>query len=172
MTDELTGAGDDAAASTIDQAQFRTVLGHFATGVTVITAMYGGAPVGMAANSFTSVSLDPPLVLFCAGKSSTTWPQIEQAGAFAVNILAADQEHVSRLFAAKGADRFDGVGYGHGTTGSPLIDGALAFLDCRITAQHDAGDHLIVVGEVVEMGLGGDAAPLLFFRGGYGQLDR
>lgn len=154
----------------VDSATYRQVLGHFATGVTVITADDQGEPVGMAANSFTSVSLDPPLVLFCAGKSSTTWPRIEAVGSFAVNVLAADQEDVCRKFAAKDGDRFAGVGWNPGATGSPLLDGALAHLDCTIEAQHDAGDHVLVVGRVVELDVDRDAGPLLFFRGGYAGL--
>ena len=96
---------------TPDEASFRTVLGHFATGVTIITAMDGDEPIGVSANSFTSVSLDPPLVLFCAAKVSTTWPRIEAAGRFTVNILNEHQEDVCRVFATKGADRFSRIGW-------------------------------------------------------------
>lgn len=154
----------------IDQALYRQVCGHFATGVTVITAVDGGEPVGMAANSFTSVSLDPPLVLFCAGKNSSTWPRIQAAGSYAVNILGGDQEELSRRFAAKEGDRFEGVGWRPGVTGSPLLQGALAYLDCTIEAEHDAGDHLLVVGRVVELAIEREEAPLVFFRGGYAAL--
>jgi len=154
----------------IDGALYRQVLGHFATGVTVITAVDSGEPVGMAANSFTSVSLDPPLVLFCAGTSSTTWPRIDAAGAYAVNILAGDQEEVSRKFAAKDGDRFEGVGWSTAVTGSPILDGALAYLDCTIEARHDAGDHVLVVGRVVDLAVPREGPPLLFFRGGYADL--
>jgi 3-hydroxy-9,10-secoandrosta-1,3,5(10)-triene-9,17-dione monooxygenase reductase component len=156
--------------NSIDQATYRTILGHFATGVTVITALVDNEPVGLAANSFTSVSLDPPLVLFCAGKSSTTWPSIKQAGTFCVNILADDQEDLSRLFASKGADRFAGIGYKSGATGAPVLNDALAYLDCRIEAEHDAGDHIIVVGRVLDLEVQREGRPLLFFRGGYGRL--
>lgn len=154
----------------IDPAEFRQVMGHWLTGVTVITAGDGGEPIGMAANSFTSVSLDPPLVLFCAGKSSSTWPRIEASGAFAVNLLAGDQEEVSRLMATKDADRFASVGYRPGVTGSPILNGTLAYLDCQIEAKHDAGDHVLVVGRVVDLGVHHEGAPLAFFRGGYGDL--
>lgn len=154
----------------VDGALYRQVLGHFATGVTVITAVDDGEPVGMAANSFTSVSLDPPLVLFCAGKASSTWPRIDAAGAYAVNILAGDQEEVCRRFAAKDGDRFEGVGWSTAVTGSPILDGALAYLDCTIDARHDAGDHVLVVGRVVDLAVPGEGAPLLFFRGGYADL--
>lgn len=161
--------GDDVA--TIDQAKLRTVTGHFATGITVITAIDNGEPVGLAANSFTSLSLDPPLVLFCAQKTSTTWPSIQKAGNFCVNVLAEDQEDVSRLFAAKGADRFKELGYRTGASGSPILPSALAFIDCRIEAEHDAGDHIIVVGRVLDLDVQREGRPLLFFRGGYGRLD-
>ena len=153
-----------------DEAQFRAVLGHFATGVAIITAIDDGEPVGMAANSFTSVSLDPPLVLFCAAKSSSTWPRIHNSGAFTVNILGAHQEDVSRLFATRGADRFGSVSWHVGVGGSPVLDDELAYLDCRIEAEHEAGDHIIVVGRVLDLGIAADASPLLFHRGAYSKL--
>lgn len=156
---------------TIDAAHYRMVLGHFATGVTIITAFDGGEPVGMAANSFTSVSLDPPLVLFCAAHSSSTWPRIRSAGAFCVNILTEDQEELSRLFATKGADRFNGVGWRPGPSGSPIIADVLAWIDCRIEAEHDAGDHVIVVGRVLAMDAARAGKPLVFYRGGYGRFE-
>ena len=115
----MSGLDDDAP--TIDAARYRKVLGHFATGVTVITAMDGDEPTGMAANSFTSVSIEPPLVLFCAAKSSSTWPRIRAAGHFCVNILADDQEEICRLFATKGAERFKGVGWRTGDSGAPVL---------------------------------------------------
>lgn len=173
MTDAATGAGAAGSDDEIllpDQDQFRAVLGHFATGVTIITAIDDGEPVGMAANSFTSVSIDPPLVLFCAARSSSTWPRIEKAGAFAVNILGSHQEEVSRLFATRGADRFGSVAWHVGVGGSPVLDDELAYIDCRIDAVHEAGDHLIVVGRVVDLGITADASPLLFHRGAYGRL--
>ena len=152
-------------------ATFRTVLGHFATGVTAITAVDGEEPVGMACNSFTSVSLEPPLVLFCAAKSSTTWPRIQAAGKWAANILDEDGEEVCRLFAQKGADRFARIAYAPGRTGSPILEDALAFADCETIAEHDAGDHVIVVGRVIELGYQHEGKPLLFYRGGYGRYE-
>ncbi|MCZ7527985.1 MAG: flavin reductase family protein [Acidimicrobiia bacterium] len=160
----------DGSALPPDPASYRTVLGHFATGVTVVTALDGGDPVGMAANSFTSVSLDPPLVLFCASKTSTTWPRIRRAGAFTANILGEHQEDVCRVFAEPGADRFRRVGYRVGAGGSPILRDALAWVDCRIETEHDAGDHVIVVGRVIELGVGSGAGPLVFYRGGYTRL--
>ena len=154
-----------------DPAALRTVLGHFATGVAIITALDGDEPVGMACNSFTSVSLDPQLVLFCAAKSSTTWPRIQAAQQWAANILAEDGEEVCRLFAQKGADRFAHIAYTTGRSGAPLLDAALAFVDCETVAEHDAGDHLVVVGRVLELGYETEGKPLLFYRGGYGRFE-
>jgi len=132
--------------------------------------MDGDEPTGMAANSFTSVSIDPALVLFCAAKSSTTWPRMQPAGHFCVNVLADDQEEVCRLFATKGADRFKGVGWRGGKSGAPVLRDALAWIDCVVEAEHDAGDHVIVVGRCLEMD-SRDGEPLLFYRGGYRNLD-
>jgi 3-hydroxy-9,10-secoandrosta-1,3,5(10)-triene-9,17-dione monooxygenase reductase component len=153
-----------------DAAGFRTVMGHFATGVAIVTAIADGEPVGMACNSFTSVSLEPPLVLFCAAKSSSTWPLIQGAGSWCVNMLAEDGEALCRTFATKGADRYAGLGWRAAVTGAPVLDEALAYIDCTMHAEHDAGDHVIAVGRVVELGHR-DAKPLLFYRGGYGRYD-
>ena len=154
-----------------DPAAMRTVLGHFATGVAIITAVDGGEPVGMACNSFTSVSLEPQLVMFCAAKSSSTWPRIQAAQRWAANILAEDGEQVCRLFAEKGADRFAKIAYGTGRTGAPILEDAIAYVDCETVAEHDAGDHLLVVGKVVELGYAAEGKPLLFYRGGYGRFE-
>ncbi len=154
-----------------DAASLRTVLGHFATGVAIVTALDGEEPVGMACNSFTSVSLEPQLVLFCAAKSSTTWPRIQAAGKWAANILDEDGEEVCRLFAQKGADRFAHLEYTTGRTGAPILDDALAFVDCETLDEHDAGDHVIVVGKVLELGYASEHKPLLFYRGGYGRFE-
>jgi len=154
-----------------DPATYRTVLGHFATGVVIVTAIDGDEPVGMACNSFTSVSLDPPLVLFCAAKSSTTWPRIQAAGKWAANVLDDDGEEICRLFAQKGADRFARIAYSPGRTGSPILEDAIAFADCETLVEHDAGDHVIVVGRVIELGYQPEGKPLLFYRGGYGRYE-
>ena len=145
-----------------DPATFRTVMGHFATGVAVVTALDGDEPVGMACNSFTSVSLDPPLVLYCAAKSSSTWPRLQKAGSFAVNVLEEGDEAVCRVFAQKDADRFAGTSHHRGATGAPILADALAYIDCEPEAQYDAGDHVIVVGRVVELGYATEGKPLLF----------
>ncbi len=156
---------------TPDAAAIRTVVGHYATGVAIITALDGDEPVGMACNSFTSVSLDPALVLFCAAKSSSTWPRIQAAQKWAANILEEDGEEICRLFAQKGADRFAHLSYTTGRTGAPLLDQAIAFVDCETVAEHDAGDHVIVVGRALELGYASEGKPLLFYRGGYGRFD-
>jgi 3-hydroxy-9,10-secoandrosta-1,3,5(10)-triene-9,17-dione monooxygenase reductase component len=153
-----------------DAGEFRAVLGQFATGVTIITAVDDGEPVGVAANSFTSVSLDPPLVLFCVARSSSTWPRIEHARKFAVNILGEHQEELSGLFATKGADRFGQTDWHLGVGGSPVLHDTLAYLDCEFWNEYDGGDHIIVVGRVLDLGLHSDTGPLLFFRGKYGRL--
>lgn len=165
--------GDSAAAGSsagFDPAAFRFVLGHFATGVTIVTAELDGQAVGMAANSFNSVSLHPPLVLFCPAHTSTTWPLIRASGAFAVNVLGEGQEELCRRFATRRPDRFHGIPFARAATGSPVISNALAFVDCRIEAEYTAGDHVIVVGRVVELGVLSGSAPLVFFRGGYRRL--
>ena len=132
-------------------------MGHFATGVTVVTALDGDETVGMACNSFTSVSLDPPLVLFCAAKSSTTWPHIHNAHHFAVNVLGEEDEALCRTFAAQDVDRFAAATHHRGSTGAPILEDALAYIDCETEVEHDAGDEPAdvvveeddVVGEVV-----------------------
>ncbi len=151
-----------------DSARFRQVLGHFPTGVCVVTGMHEGTPVGLAIGSFFSVSLEPALIGFCAGRSSSTWARLREAGAFCVNILAADQEEVSRVFASKSADKFAGIGWDHSPLGSPRLADTLAWIDCHVDAVHEAGDHDITVGAVHDLQVGREAGPLVFFRGGYG----
>ncbi len=153
-----------------DAATFRTVLGHFCSGITIVTAVDGGAPVGLTCQSFASVSLDPPLVLFVPAKASNSWPHIRAARHFCANVLAEDQEALGRRFALRGADKFAGVGWRAGPSGAPVLDGSLAYVDCEIEAVHDGGDHDIVVGRVVDLAVTREATPLLFFRGGYGRF--
>ena len=156
--------------SSFDSAKYRQVLGHFPTGVTVITAVNDGVPAGMAVGSFASLSLEPPQVLFCAGHSSTTWPKIQQAGAFCVNILSETQEDVCRVFASKAEDKFAEIGWKRSGTGSPLLEGVLAYIDCEIAQVVASGDHDVVVGAVRELEVLHEGGPLLFFRGGYGRF--
>lgn len=155
----------------IESARYRQVLGHFPTGVTVITAAGPDGPAGMCVGSFASVSLDPPLVLFCAAKQSSTYPRIQAAGRWAANILGEDDEQLCRLFAQKDVDRFAHVAFGIGASGAPILDEAIAFVDCVTETEHDAGDHLIVVGRVLELGYASEGKPLLFYRGGYGRFE-
>lgn len=154
----------------VDRTEFRRVLGHFATGVTVITAPAAEgetSPAGFACQSFSSLSLDPPLVAFMVARTSTTWPRIARAGVFCVNVLAADQAGLCRAFAVSGADKFTGVPHDAApVTGSPRLAGAAAWIDCTIHAVHPGGDHLIVVGRVTTLGAPAqNTPPLLFHRG-------
>ena len=157
--------------ASFDQAHYRAVLGHFATGVTVIAAMDGDHPAGLSVNSFTSVSLDPPLVAFCVAKRSSTWPRIRETGQFTVSILAEDQEELSRVFATSGADKFRGVAWWAGPSGGPVLAGAVAWIDCTVESEHEAGDHVIVVGWVRDLDVAADSKPLIFYRGGYGRFE-
>jgi flavin reductase (DIM6/NTAB) family NADH-FMN oxidoreductase RutF len=156
--------------SAIDQATYRRVLGHFPTGVTVIAGMDGDEPVGLAVGSFFSLSLDPALVGFCVDRSSGSWARMSSSGTFSVNILGADQEEVSRVFATSGEDKFKTIGWKPAESGSPLIDGVLAWIDCAVEDVHDGGDHEIVVGRVLGLDVGNEGGPLIFYRGGYANL--
>ncbi len=157
------GVGSEAVAPEL----FRYVLGHFSTGVAVVSAMSQGEPVGLTMGSFFSVSLDPPLVGFCAAKTSRTWPGIKEAGRFCVNVLTAEQEALCRQFAASGEDKFRGVSWTTTDGGSPRLANVLAWIDCEIEAMHDAGDHEICIGRVQNLGALPSSQPLLFFRGRY-----
>jgi 3-hydroxy-9,10-secoandrosta-1,3,5(10)-triene-9,17-dione monooxygenase reductase component len=159
----------DEPSRAIRPATMREVLGHFASGVTVVTGMDGPRPTGFACQSFHALSLDPPLICLCAGKSSTTWPRIRSSGRFAVNILGAHQEELSRTFATSGADKFAGVDWSPSPLGSPLLDSAIGWVDCTVADVHDGGDHDIVVGRVAGLSASGND-PLLFFRGAYRRL--
>ena len=155
----------------ITPEHYRATLGHFCSGITVVTASGDDGPAGMTCQSFCSLSLDPPLILVCPGRGSSSWPRIEPVGSFAVNVLAEDQEELCRGFAAKGGDKFAGIGWSPGPiTGSPVIAGSLAWIECRLEVLHDAGDHLIAVGRVLDL-QAREGRPLLFFRGGYGRFD-
>jgi 3-hydroxy-9,10-secoandrosta-1,3,5(10)-triene-9,17-dione monooxygenase reductase component len=164
---ELTQAGFEP-----EPRRFRQVLGHFCTGVTVITALAGdkSEPVGFACQSFAAVSLDPPLVLFCPSRTSATWPRIERAGHFCANVLTDGQRDLSRGFgvsAATGADKFAGLSWRACSSGAPVLEGALTWVGCAIQAVHEAGDHYVVIGRVTELGDCAPDSPLLFYRGRY-----
>ncbi|MFI9546968.1 flavin reductase family protein [Streptomyces sp. NPDC052016] len=159
----------DHERAPVDPGEFRRVLGHFATGVSVITAPAADdedTPAGFACQSFSSLSLDPPLVAFMVGRTSATWPRIARSGVFCVNVLSAAQAGLCRAFAVSGADKFAGVAHDRApASGSPRLAGTLAWIDCTIHAVHTGGDHLIVVGRVEALGTGEEAAPLLFHKG-------
>jgi flavin reductase (DIM6/NTAB) family NADH-FMN oxidoreductase RutF len=165
------GTDGEVGAGKVAQARFRQVLGHFATGVTIVTAVDDDGPTGMSVNSFTSVSLDPPLVAFCVGNRSATWPRIRESGRFCVNILGSDQEALSRAFAGPAAARFTGLGWRPSPSGAPLIDGALAWMEVTVEAVHPAGDHVMVIGRVHHLDVTHQGPPLVFFRGGYGRFE-
>jgi 3-hydroxy-9,10-secoandrosta-1,3,5(10)-triene-9,17-dione monooxygenase reductase component len=161
-----------APAGQIDGANFRHVLSHYPTGVCVVTAIEAdGRASGMVVGSFTSVSLSPPLVAFFPDKASTSWPKIERAGRFCVNVLASDQGELCRRFASKGEDKFAGVAHRVSTNGSPVLDDVVAWIDCTLDAVHEAGDHFIVLGRVQELDIIRPDQPLLFFRGKYGAFN-
>jgi len=158
---------------TIDADEFRSVLGRFASGVTVVTTVdAAGRDVGMTVSAFSAVSLAPTLVMICIGHDASAYDALLRADRFGVNILASEQEALSRRFSAvDSTHRFDGVGYERGETGVVLLDDALGHLECRVLARHEAGDHTIFVGEV-ERASAGEGRPLLYYRGGYAQLER
>lgn len=149
----------------LGQRLYRDILGRFTTGVVLITAQSRRGPVGMAVNSFTSVALDPPLVAWCAGITSTTWPDIRATGAFAVTILGDQHEEVCRRFSARGVDRFAGRDWAFTRSGHPMLPDGLGWLDCRILAIHPAGDHEIVLAEAVDGAMVTDGFPLVFHAG-------
>jgi flavin reductase (DIM6/NTAB) family NADH-FMN oxidoreductase RutF len=167
----VTDAEEPHHLSSFDEAKFRQVLGHFPTGVVVITAVNDGAPAGLAIGSFTSVSLDPPLVAFFPGKSSGSWPQIQQAGYFCVNILGEHQEDICRIFASRGADKFATIGWKRGRTGAPILNDVIGWIECSIERVDEAGDHYFVVGRVIDLDVEHEGGPLIFFRGGYGRYE-
>jgi 3-hydroxy-9,10-secoandrosta-1,3,5(10)-triene-9,17-dione monooxygenase reductase component len=160
---------------TTDPAVFRRVLGRFATGVTVVTGMEAGEPVGFTCQAFTSLSLEPALVAIAPSKASTSWPRIEAGGSYCVNVLAASEAALARRFAVSGGRKFDGVTWAPSQNDCPVLAGVLAYVDCSLEAVHDAGDHVIAIGRVLDLGVGDgeDAAtgPLLFYRGEFGGFE-
>ncbi len=146
--------------------EFRSALAMFATGVTIVTARTAtGELIGLTANSFNSVSLDPPLVLWSLARAAGSLPAFSAGSHYAINILAADQKALAERFAARGADRWAGVGFSEGTAGSPLLDGAAATFECFNRSRYEEGDHVIFVGEVERCGHRSGASPLLFHGG-------
>jgi flavin reductase (DIM6/NTAB) family NADH-FMN oxidoreductase RutF len=150
--------------------EFRHVLGHFSTGVTIITTCDAEQrPTGLTASAFTSVSLDPPLILVCVDHKAQSYPTLRDSGRFAVNVLTHEQEAISRRFATTRLDKFDGVAFAISDLGVPLLHDALVHLECRTVSTHVAGDHTIFIGQV-ERSAANAGEPLLYYRGRYGRF--
>lgn len=158
--------------SVVDPRAFRDTLGHFASGVTIVSGIDADGPIGFTCQSFYSVSMDPPLISFSVMTTSTTYPRIRDTGRFAVNVLSHHQHDVSSQFARKGSDKWAGVSWTPTEAGNPVINDTLMWLDCDIWAEHEAGDHYIVIGKVVELSPPEwhRHDPLLFFKGAYRHL--
>jgi 3-hydroxy-9,10-secoandrosta-1,3,5(10)-triene-9,17-dione monooxygenase reductase component len=154
----------------VDPGVMRDVLGHFASGVTVVTADTPEGPIGFTCQSFSSLSLDPPLVALAPARTSRTWARLREIGRFCVNVLAEGQDAVSQNFARSGTDKFAGVPWTPSAHGSPVLDDVVAWIDGELWAEYDGGDHTIVVARVLDLGAVADRRPLLFHRGAYGLL--
>ena len=159
------------ATTVIDPAHFRHVLSHFASGVVVVTGVVDGTPAGLTCQSFTALSLRPPMVLFCPARTSTSWRRLATADHLCVNVLNADQHQVSDAFGRSGTDKFAGVVWSPTPHGAPALDGAAAHIEVRVAAQHDGGDHHIVACSVVSLSAASDPDPLVYYRSGYRALD-
>ena len=174
MTQTPTSSSVEGAtmSTTVDSADFdprdlRSAFSQFATGVTVVTTITpDGERIGVTANSFTSLSMDPPMVLWCPGRHLRSLPAFETATHFAINVLASDQQHLSRQFAAGATDKFEGVPLREGVAGIPVLEGTLTTFECETTARHEAGDHVIYIGRIVQYAHA-SAAPLVFHGGSY-----
>ncbi len=156
----------------VDTDAFRRAMGTFASGVTIVSGLEDGRPVGFTCQSFVSLSLDPPYVAVAPARTSTSWPRIARAGSFCVNVLADRQEALCRSFAVSGGDKFEGVPWHPApVTGAPVIEGSLAWVDCTVELVHDAGDHELIIGRVHEVG-SSEGLPLLFFRSRFATVAR
>ncbi|HEX3605521.1 MAG TPA: flavin reductase family protein [Candidatus Dormibacteraeota bacterium] len=165
-------AGDAAAGSrALDHLHFRRVMGHVPTGVAVVTALHDGEPAGLTVGSFTSVSLDPPLISVTVDRTARSWPSIQAAGAFCVNLLAHDQVELCRRFSSRETDKFTAVAWTPAESGSPVLQGVVAWVDCDIDIVLETGDHHLVVGRVRDLDVVRHVSPLLFHRGGYGRAE-
>jgi 3-hydroxy-9,10-secoandrosta-1,3,5(10)-triene-9,17-dione monooxygenase reductase component len=148
----------------IGETEFRSAMSRFASGLTIVATLDGGKPIGLTCQSFSSLSVDPQLILICVGRRSTTWRRIERIGRFTVSILADGQQPACVALGRPGPNKFDMVSWQAGADGSVRVDGALATIDCAIHAVHDAGDHKVVIGEVLDLSVSEDGNPLLYFR--------
>jgi 3-hydroxy-9,10-secoandrosta-1,3,5(10)-triene-9,17-dione monooxygenase reductase component len=164
----MTADPADVPALVVDPQLMREVLGHFASGVTVVTAMTADGPIGFTCQSFSSLSLHPPLVAFAPARTSGTWPRLRAARRFCVNVLAEEQSGVSQAFARSGTDKFAGVSWAPSPHGSPMLDGVVAWIDSELWAEYDGGDHTIAVARVLDLGADPRRSPLVFHRGSYG----
>lgn len=169
----MTLVTDIQPIETIDPQAFRETLGHYPSGITIIAGHDGERPMGFTCQSFYSVSMDPPLVSFSVMKTSTSYPPIRRTGSFSVNVLSAHQSTVSNQFARSGTDKWASIDWEASGLGNPLIEGSLMWLDCEIYAEHEAGDHQIVVGKVLEARnhAADHEVPLLYYRGSYRYLE-
>jgi 3-hydroxy-9,10-secoandrosta-1,3,5(10)-triene-9,17-dione monooxygenase reductase component len=165
----MTGS-EEGPARIVDPDVLRDVLGHFASGVTVVTAVTGEGPIGFTCQSFSSLSLDPPLVVFAPSRASRTWPRLREIGRFCVNVLAEGQDDVSQNFARSAPDKFARVPWTPSVHGAPVLEGIVAWIDGELWAEYDGGDHTVVVARVLDLGAHPDRRPLLFHRGVYGLL--
>ncbi|WP_338889117.1 flavin reductase [Rhodococcus sovatensis] len=161
----------DGRTPEVDSTHFRETLGRFPTGVVIVTAIDGDEPLGMVVGSFTSVSLDPPLVAYLPARTSTSYTRLAQRKHFCVNVLSVEQEGLCRQFSMRGVDKYAGVDWSPAPSGSPILAGAVAWIDCEVDDVVSAGDHDIVIGRVGALGAGAEATPMLFLRGGYGGFD-
>jgi 3-hydroxy-9,10-secoandrosta-1,3,5(10)-triene-9,17-dione monooxygenase reductase component len=166
----LVSDSPDEVQRIVDPRLLREVLGHFASGVTVVTADTADGAIGFTCQSFSSLSLDPPLVVFAPGRGSQTWPRLREIGRFCVNVLAEGQDAVSQNFARSGGDKFDGVPWRPSPHGSPVLDGVVAWIDGELWAEYDGGDHTLAVARVLDLGADPRRNPLLYHRGAYGLL--
>ena len=159
------------ATPSISSIAFRQVMAHVPTAVSVVAATSPTGPVGLTLGSFTSVSLEPPLVGFFPAHASTSWPRVRAIGRFAVSVLGDHAEETCRRFARSGGDKFDGLGWHHSPLGSPVLDDAVAWFDCELESEHEAGDHTCVLARLHNFGTQGRGRPLIFCHGTYQGLD-
>ena len=155
-----------------DVPAFKDAMSRFTTGVTIVSGLEEGRPVGFTCQAFVSLSIDPPFVAVAPARTSTSWPRIARAGAFCVNVLGDHQEDIGRGFSVSGGDKFDGVVWHPApATGAPVIEGSLAWVDCRVELVHDAGDHELIIGKVLDLGRG-DGSPLLYYESRFATVAR